>query len=180
MGYKYIIVTIDRFTPYVELFPKHEVSAIAAADALWRHRCRFTAPLEIVMDFGSQFMNQLITHFNEKTGIKHHTTIPSSKEENGIERENGLIRRSTGTYDILFDKGNFKNWFRLLCMTERVLNTSVKQPLGVSPNTLLFGNAFSTDPSLLTQLDRDMAAFVDTLVECQAKIIDAPIQSNGG
>ena len=70
-------------------------------------------------------------------------------------------------------------------MTERVLNTSVKQPLGVSPKTLLFGDAFSTDPSLLTQMDRDVADspprlirdFVDTLIERQAKPIDAAIQS---
>jgi transposase InsO family protein len=150
MGFKYIIVIIDTFTRYVELFPKQEVSAIAAADALWRHTCRFTAPLEIVTDFGSQFMNQLLTHFNAETGIKHHTTIPYSKEENGIveranKEVNGHIR------NILFDKRHFKNWSRgLLCMTKRVLNTSVKQPLGVSPNTLLFGHAFSTDPSLRT------------------------------
>ena len=29
----------------------------------------------------------------------------------------------------------------MLCMTEKLLNSSVKQPLGASPNTLLFGNA---------------------------------------
>ena len=67
-------------------------------------------------------------------------------------------------------------------MTERVLNTSVKRPLGASPNTLLFGNAFSTDPSLLTQLDRHVQPrsirdYVDTLIERRAKIIDAAIQS---
>ena len=32
MGFKYIIVIIDTFTRYVELFPKQEVTAIAAAD----------------------------------------------------------------------------------------------------------------------------------------------------
>ena len=42
-------------------------------------------------------------------------------------------------------------------MTERVLNNSVKKPLGVSPNTLLFGNAFAIDPTLLTQIDRDVS-----------------------
>jgi hypothetical protein len=69
-------------------------------------------------------------------------------------------------------------------MTERVLKTSVKQLLGVSSNTLLFGNAFSTDPSLLTQLDdvadaqpRSIRNFVDSLIERQAKIIEAAIQS---
>ena len=63
----------------------------------------------------------------------------------------------------MFDKGHFK----------------------ISPDTLLFGNAFSTDPSLLTQLDRDVTDvqprsirdFVDTLIERQAKMIDAAIQS---
>ena len=34
MGFKNIIVIIDTFSRYVELFPKHEVSAIAAADTL--------------------------------------------------------------------------------------------------------------------------------------------------
>ena len=72
-------------------------------------------------------------------------------------------------------------------MTERVLNTSVKQPLDVSPSTLLFGNAFSTDPSLPTQLDhvdsdvqpRSIRDYVDTLIERQQKIMemDAAIQS---
>ena len=83
-GLRYIIVIIDTFTRYVELFPKHDVSAMAAADALWRHTCRFTAPLQIVTDYGSQFVNQMLTHFYEITGIKHHMTIPYSKEENGI------------------------------------------------------------------------------------------------
>ena len=121
-------------------------------------------------------MNQLLTHFNAESGIKHHTAIPYSKEENGIvERPNKEVNR----HNVLFDKGHFKHWSRLLCMTERVLNISVKQPLGVSPNTLLFDNAFSTDPSLLTQLDRDVSNeqprsirdFVDTLIERQAKLL---------
>ena len=74
MGIKYIIVIIDTFTRYVELFPKQEVTAVAAADTLWRHTCRFTAPLELVTNFVSQFVNDLLTHFHQETGIKHHIT----------------------------------------------------------------------------------------------------------
>ena len=124
MGFKYIIVIIDTFTRYVELCLKQEVTEIAAADALWRHTCRFTASLEIVTDFGSQFMNLLLTHFNVEPGIKHHTTIPYSKEENRIvEWANKEVNRHIR--NILFNKAHFKNWSRLLCMTERVLNISV-------------------------------------------------------
>ena len=64
------------------------------------HTCRFTAPLELVTDFGSQFVNDLLTHFHQETGIKHHTTTPYSKEENGIvERAN---KGSTVTYEIFY------------------------------------------------------------------------------
>ena len=84
MSFKQIIVIIDTFTRYVGLSPKQEVTAFAGADALWHHTCRFTAPLKIVTDFGSQFMNKLLTHINAETGIKHHTSIPYSKEENRI------------------------------------------------------------------------------------------------
>ena len=59
--------------------------------------------------------------------------------------------------NILFDVGNVQHWSRILCTTERVLNNSIKQPLGASPNTLLFGNAFSVDRTLLTQIDQDVA-----------------------
>ena len=65
MGIKYIIVIVDTFTRYVELLPKQEVTAIAAAVSLWRHTCRFTAPLELVADFGSQFVNDILTHFHQ-------------------------------------------------------------------------------------------------------------------
>jgi len=64
-------------------------------------------------------------------------------------------------------------------MTEKLLNSSVKQPLGVSTNTPLFGNAFRDDISLLVQIDRDFSNkhtqsirdYVDTLVEQQSKLL---------
>jgi len=49
----------------------HDVSAMAAADALWRHTCRFTASLQIVTDYRSQFVNQMLAHFYEIADIKH-------------------------------------------------------------------------------------------------------------
>ena len=167
MELTYILVIIDTFTRYVEFFPKQEVTTIAAADALlWRHPCRFTEPLEFITDFGSQFVNNLLAHFHQEMGITHHTTIPYSKEENGtVERANKEVNHYIR--NIFFDVGNVKHWSRVLCTTERVLNNSVKQPLGASPNTLLLGKSFSVDRILLTQTDvkpRTTQDFVDTLM----------------
>ena len=73
--FRYIIVIIDTFTRYVELFPAHDVTAAAATDALWRHFCRFSTPLEIVTDQGSQFMNQTLQSFPTLTAPWNHTIL---------------------------------------------------------------------------------------------------------
>ena len=150
--FRYIIVIIDTFTRYVELFPTYDVTAAAATDALWRHFCRFGTPLEIVTDQGSQFMNQTLQSFATLTGVRHHGTIPYSKEENGIvERANKEVNRHIR--NILADKEIVENWPQMLCMTEKLLNSSVKKPLGASPNTLLFGNAITQEPFEISDMD---------------------------
>ena len=66
-------------------------------------------------------------------------------------------------------------------MMERVLNTSVKQTIGVSPDTLLFGNVISMEPSLQTQLDRDVSDVQPRSIRddnrTSGKFIDVDVQS---
>ena len=91
-------------------------------------------------DYGTQFMNKTFDGFSTLSGIRHHSSIPYSNEENGIvERANKEVNRHIR--NILSDKECVANWPQMLCMTEKLLNSSVKQPLGASPNALLFGNA---------------------------------------
>ena len=101
MGFKYIIIIIDTFTRYVELFPKQKNTAIAAADALCRPTCR-SNPLEIVTDFDSQLMNQSQKYFKAESSIRYHATTPYSKKKRAYKEVNRHIRK------ILFDKGHFK------------------------------------------------------------------------
>jgi hypothetical protein len=73
----------------------------------------------------------------------------------------------------------------MLCMTEKLLNSSIKQPRGVSPNTLIFDNVIHMDTSLLGIIDQEISDstprsirdYVDTLIERQGRLIDAAIQS---
>ena len=70
-------------------------------------------------------------------------------------------------------------------MTEKLLNSSVKQPLGASPNTLLFGNAVLHEPSFIEELDQaptnatpvSIRAYVDDFMQRQGKLLNAALRS---
>jgi hypothetical protein len=179
----YIITLIDTFTRYVELFATPDCSAISAATALWTHIDRFGVPLELVTDQGSQFMNSLMSELTNAAGIRHIGTIPYSKEENGlVERCNKEVNRHLR--NIFFDTDIQSDWSSYLSMTQMLLNSSIKQPLGVSPNTLLFGGAIDQQYGLLTEIDRaksqplrSMRSYLDDLLTRQNRLISAAIRS---
>ena len=109
-----LIIIIDKITRYVELFPKQEVTAIAAADALWRHTWRFRALFESRNGFRFSNYEPIA---NAESGIKHHTTILYSKEGQIVERTNEANRHIR---NVCFDNAHLENWSRLLCVTERI------------------------------------------------------------
>ena len=42
----------------------------------------------------------------------------------------------------------------MLCMKEKLLNSSIKQPLGASSIALLFGNATIQEPGMIAKMDQ--------------------------
>ena len=100
-------------------------------------------------DYGSQFNNKTLAGYAALSGVKHHASIPYSKEKNGIVEEevNRHIR------NILLDKDCVTNWPQMLCMTEKLLNSSIKQPLRASPNSLLLGNATIQELGVMEEMD---------------------------
>ena len=71
---------------------------------------------------------------------------------------------------------------QMFCMTEKLLKSSIKQLLGVSPNTILYGDAILTEHicyTLLAEIDntpssttpRTIRDYVDTMMARQGHII---------
>ena len=90
---KYILVVIDCFTRWVELFPLPDTTAQAAAAALLQHVGRYGHPSTIRFDKGSQFVNGIISELLQLIHTKHAQTLAYSKEENAIiERANKKVR----------------------------------------------------------------------------------------
>ena len=59
----HVLVIIDTFTRWVELFHTKDASALSAASCLVKHFGRFGAPLRLRSDNGPHFIADLIREF---------------------------------------------------------------------------------------------------------------------
>jgi hypothetical protein len=97
-------------------------------------------------------MNEMFQSLTRIYGITHIRTIPYSKEENGIvERANKEVNRHLR--NIIFDSHITSDWSDYLPLIEKLFNSSIKSPLGVSPNHIIFGNIIDTNNGFLSNID---------------------------
>ena len=135
-GYNHVLVVIDNFTRWVELYPTRGATAIAAARALLDHSGRFGVAAEWVSDRGSQFANEVMEALANLLGTEHCFTLPSSKEENAIvERANKEVMRHLRAF--LFEAGKFDTWSTFLPFVQRIMNSTVHESIGTAPVHLL-------------------------------------------
>ncbi len=90
----YILVVIDCFTRFVELYPVSDTSALPCARALLSHVCRYGTPMTIRSDRGTQFVNGIIKELLSLLKVEHEVSLAYSKEHNAIvERANREVMR---------------------------------------------------------------------------------------
>jgi transposase InsO family protein len=136
-GNEHVLVIIDAFTKWVELFPTKSTTAREAAVALLTHIGRFGEPKEIYTDKGSQFVNELFSELKRLIELDHLITTPYSKEENGmVENANKQVLRHVRT--LIFDKEIGNNWSLAIPFVQRIMNTTKKVATGATPAELLF------------------------------------------
>ena len=71
----YILKIIDTFTKWVELYVCESADAQEAPRYLFEHFGRFEAPLQILSDTGSHFVNHVIMEFLSYVGTEHCLSI---------------------------------------------------------------------------------------------------------
>ncbi len=99
----YILVVIDCFTRFVELYPGSDTSALPCVRALWSHARRYGSPMTIRSDRGTQFVNGRINQLLGLLQIELELILAYAKEQSAIvEKANkGVMRHLTA---IIFDK----------------------------------------------------------------------------
>ncbi len=145
----YILVIIDCFTRFVELYPVSDTSALSCARALLSHVCRYGTPMTIWSDRGTQFVNGIISQLLSLLQIDHELSLACSKEQNTIvERANKEVMRHLTA--IIFDWRISEVWSsKYLPLVQRIMNAKVHDTIGVSPAELVFGKALNLYAGLL-------------------------------
>jgi transposase InsO family protein len=146
-GHLYVIVFIDCFSRYVELYPVKTLEAKEAARCLIDFVGRHGEPCQIVSDNGTQFLNETLKAVYDLTLIAYENTVAYSKEENGIvERANREVLRHLRAF--VMHTNLLRIWYPCLPMVQRIMNTQVHHATGLTPAEIVYGNS--------TRLERGM------------------------
>jgi transposase InsO family protein len=143
----YILVIIDTFTRWVELYRTPDATAFSASRSLVQHFGRFGAPAQIRSDRGPHFTAEVVKQFLEFVGVQHCKTLAYSSQENSIvERSNKEINRHIRA--LTYDNNSLEDYEQSLPFVQRILNSNDSSKLGISPAKLLFGKMIDLDYSL--------------------------------
>jgi hypothetical protein len=145
----FVLVIIDTFSKWIELFHCKDATAKSACEALLQHFGRYGAPNMVRSDKGSHFANDLIKEFLVLTGTPHNLTLSYSKQENGVvERANREVNRHLRA--LTFETNDVDNYRLSLPFVQRIINSSIHETTGVAPASMLFGNQLNLDRGILT------------------------------
>jgi transposase InsO family protein len=145
---KYILVMIDTFTRWTELFSCIDATAKSAAESLLSHFGRFGCPRAIRSDRGPHFANEIIEQFLRLTGVGHNLTLAYSSQENSkVERINKEVNRHLRAF--VYETCSTDNYERGIPFVQRIINSAPNHKTGISPAQLLFGNMIHLDRSII-------------------------------
>jgi len=172
-GNTFILVLIDAFSRWVELFPTKTTTALESESCILQHFGRFGTPEVVRTDRDAAFHNELITELLRVAGTEQSLTTAYSKEENAIvERANKEVLRHLNA--LLFDARVHDKWsYEQLPMVQRIMNTVEKTSTGVTPAELILNNAIRLQARILappTSLESaQQIALSDTMDEWISK-----------
>lgn len=90
--HKYLLVVIDKFTKFIELFPLRAATSKSVVDCMIQVFCRHGTPVSISSDNGKPFVSRLWKGLLEHWGIQDRHTVPYRPAGQMVERHNGTIK----------------------------------------------------------------------------------------
>ena len=136
-GNKYLLVAMDYFTKWPEVYPLPTQTAVAVAEVLVRNFfCRFGTPMEIHADQGRNFESNVFAEVCKIMGIKKTRTTPFHPQSDGmVERYNRTLENQLA----LFVNSNQNDWDERLPLLLIAYRSAVHESTGCNPAKLMMG-----------------------------------------
>ena len=169
-GNKYIIVIIDVFSRYAEMYATKDATAITAAKCMVHWIGHYGIPGELLTDNGKQYTADVIEQLCELLQLDHLTIMPYSHQENAIvERANKEVNRILRA--IVFDLRVKKDWSLYLPLVGRVMNSMKHSSIGCAPADILFGKSVDLNRGLFPDKARLSQTTGEPLNEYLSKLL---------
>lgn len=138
-GYEYILVVIDHFTRFVQVYATKSKSAKTVANCLFNdYALKFGFPERIHHDQGGEFDNRLIAQLKKNCGVMSSRTSPYYPQGIGqVERFNKTLLQMLKT----LTEREKRNWKDSLNKLTFAYNCTRCDVTGFSPFYLLYGRS---------------------------------------
>jgi hypothetical protein len=135
-GNEYLLVIIDSFSRYLDVYPIADLSAKTAMICLITYMSNFGIPSHLCCDNGSQFQGhfQGLLDLLKVDGYRIH---PYSHQENSmVERANKEILTSLRA--LVLERRLKDDWDILCHVAKRIINSRIHSAIGIAPADLVF------------------------------------------
>ncbi|GFX98093.1 retrovirus-related Pol polyprotein from transposon 412 [Trichonephila clavipes] len=136
-GNKYLLVVIDYFTKWPEVYPIPDQEAPTVAEAVVQHWIsRYGVPLQLHSDQGRNFVSAVLKGVCELLGMDKTKTTPLHPQSDGmVERFNRTILNNLS----LMVSKNQQDWDQKVPLFLLAYRSAVHETTGYSPSQMLFG-----------------------------------------
>uniref|UniRef100_A0A3P9HTM5 Gypsy retrotransposon integrase-like protein 1 n=1 Tax=Oryzias latipes TaxID=8090 RepID=A0A3P9HTM5_ORYLA len=137
-GNNYLLVVVDYYTKWVELFPIRDSKTPRLCQILRDEIfTRWGVPKYLVSDRGPQFTSQLISDLCQKWGVIHKMTTSYHPQTNLTERVNRTLKTMMSSY-----VGNrHEEWDKWLSEFRFAINNTQHESTGRTPAELALGRS---------------------------------------
>ena len=149
-GIKNIMVIIDCFSRWVQLYPMKALSAEEAASNIVKFCGSHGIPKLITHDRDSTLVGDTVQLLIQLLGSSAQRTTSYSKEENAIvERANKEVWRHIRNF--VFDRAVKTKYSKYIPFVERIMNSSLHKSTGFTPAQILFGNSIDLNRNTILE-----------------------------
>ena len=136
-GYRYILVVVDHFSKYTNIYAMRDQTAKTVAKHLFEDYTKeHGIPESLHTDQGRQFESRIVQDLCQRLGIRKSRSSPYHPQGAGIvERANRVIKGQLARY--MADRGG--QWDTHIHQLQLAYNTSVHSSTGLTPYYIMHG-----------------------------------------